>query len=247
MKIDFAKVGVFALLLSSVAPLGGTAQAEPATSTASQDQEVLVTRPLVLEIQSMLLRLGLDPGPVDGAPRQQTNRAVRSFEQMHGLPRVDLERGQKVKADFLALLRAETTRAVFSPGDKAQLRPATSSPAVIPPTPEGEGPLPALSPTAAVVPASPKLPPPDQFASCTYDPEDFHIGTNRYTPETFLKEGFGGSAVHAVADLRDRLEEARQIADKVGISALKEVQRQARVLQFFECRLKIEQASASKN
>ena len=31
-----------------------------------------------------------------------------------------------------------------------------------------------------------------------------------------------------------------------GISALKEVQRQARVLQYLECRLKLEQASASK-
>ena len=34
--------------------------------------------------------------------------------------------------------------------------------------------------------------------------------------------------------------------DRIGISALKDVQRQARVLQYFECRLKIEQASAGK-
>ena len=36
------------------------------------------------------------------------------------------------------------------------------------------------------------------------------------------------------------------LADRIGISALKDVQRQARVLQYFECRLRIEQASASK-
>ena len=70
---------------------------------------------------------------------------------------------------------------------------------------------------------------------------------NRYTPETFLNEGFDGSTARAVTNLKDRLEEGRQIADKIGLTALKEVQRQARVLQYFECRLKIEQASASKS
>jgi hypothetical protein len=43
--------------------------------------------------------------------------------------------------------------------------------------------------------------------------------------------------------LRDRLNEARQIAGNVGGAALTEVQRQARVLDYFDCRLKIEQAS----
>ena len=62
-----------------------------------------------------------------------------------------------------------------------------------------------------------------------------------------MKEGFDGSAARAVANLKDRLEEGRQLADRIGISALKDVQRQARVLQYFECRLKIEQASASKS
>jgi hypothetical protein len=61
-----------------------------------------------------------------------------------------------------------------------------------------------------------------------------------------LNEGFDGSTGRAIANLKDRLEEGRQIADKIGISALKEVQRQARVLQYLECRLKLEQASASK-
>jgi hypothetical protein len=41
--------------------------------------------------------------------------------------------------------------------------------------------------------------------------------------------------------LKDRLTEARQIAGNIGGSALSEVQRQARVLDYFNCRLKIEQ------
>jgi hypothetical protein len=97
-----------------------------------------------------------------------------------------------------------------------------------------------------IAPAPPKSPPQGTLVSCDYDPEDFHIGPNRYTPETFLKEGFGGSVTHAVARLEDRLEESRQIADRIGASAVNEVQRQTRVLQYFRCRLRSEQASTSE-
>jgi hypothetical protein len=140
-----------------------------------------------------------------------------------------------VPAAFLARLRAETGRAMLGAAGKLETEPRSSSP------PAGEAPVPATAP------APPKAPPPDRFAACPYDPEDFHIGANRYTPDTFLNEGFDSSTARAIANLKDRLEEGRQIADKIGISALKEVQRQARVLQYFECRLKIEQASASKS
>jgi hypothetical protein len=47
--------------------------------------------------------------------------------------------------------------------------------------------------------------------------------------------------------MRARLDEARQIADKIGGPALIEVQRQAHVLAYFECRQKIEQAEAKTN
>jgi hypothetical protein len=46
--------------------------------------------------------------------------------------------------------------------------------------------------------------------------------------------------------LKDRLSEARQLAGKIGGAALTEVQRQSRVLDYFTCRLKIEQASEAK-
>jgi len=46
-----------------------------------------------------------------------------------------------------------------------------------------------------------------------------------------------------VSMLKDRLNEARQIAGNIGGSALTEVQRQSRVLDYYNCRLKIEQES----
>jgi peptidoglycan hydrolase-like protein with peptidoglycan-binding domain len=234
MKFNFAGIWVFLLLLGSIAPFGSTGLAQPAAAPIAQDQDPPATRELVREIQFMLLRLGLDPGPLDGLPLQLTNGAVRRFEQMSGLPLVELQPGGKVPAAFLARLRAEAGRAMFGAAGKLETEPRISSP------PAGEAPVPATTPIP------PGAPPPDRFAACPYDPEDFHIGANRYTPDTFLNEGFDGSTARAVANLKDRLEEGRQIADKIGISALKEVQRQARVLQYLECRLKLEPASASK-
>ena len=243
MKMVFAGIWIFSLLLGSVVPLDGMAQTQPATAAVPQDQDVQATREQVREIQFMLLRLGLDPGPLDGYPRQLTNGAVRRFEETYGLPLVDLEPGGKVPAAFLSRLRAEAASAMFGAAGKAPPGPATTDS----PSPVGGGTSPTASVTAATVPTPPKPPPPDRFTSCPYDSEDFHIGTNRYTPETFLNEGFDGSTARAVTNLKDRLEEGRQIADKIGLTALKEVQRQARVLQYFECRLKIEHASASKS
>jgi peptidoglycan hydrolase-like protein with peptidoglycan-binding domain len=235
MKLKFAGVWVFTVLLGATTPFAGIGQAQVAAAPAAEDQDVPMTRELVQEIQFMLLRLGFDPGPLDGVPLRLTNGAVRRFEEKNGLPLIELQPGGKVPAEFLARLRSEAGRAMLGATGKPATEPRTPSP------PAGEVP----APTAALAP--PKPAPPDRFAACTYDPEDFHIGANRYTPDSFLKEGFDGSTVRAVANLKDRLEEGRQLADKIGISALKDVQRQARVLQYFECRLKIEQASASKN
>jgi peptidoglycan hydrolase-like protein with peptidoglycan-binding domain len=234
MHLNFAGIWLFLLLLCSMAPLSSTGLGQPATAPVAQDQDPLATRELVREIQFMLLRLGLDPGPLDGRPLQLTNGAVRRFEQMSGLPLVELQPGGRVPVALLARLRAEAGRAMLGGAGKLETEPRSSSP------PAGEVPVPAMAP------APPKAPLPDRFAACPYDPEDFHIGANRYTPDTFLSEGFDGSTARAVASLKDRLEEGREIADKIGISALKDVQRQARVLQYLECRLKLEQASASK-
>jgi peptidoglycan hydrolase-like protein with peptidoglycan-binding domain len=231
MKRAFARVGALFLLMPTVISTTCLAESKPATGANPSEQSAEATAALVREIQFMLLRLGLDPGPIDGIPRQLTNRALRRFEATHNLPLIDLEPGGKVPSDLLTALRNEAARAVFGAPEKPETPPTA---AATPP------PSPARPPAAVIVPP----PPPDPFAACAYEPEDFRIGANSYTPESFLRDGFDGSTARAVANLKQRLEEARQIADRVGLSALKEVQRQARVLKYFECRLNVEQASA---
>jgi hypothetical protein len=136
----------------------------------------------------------------------------------------DITNGGSISAAFVELLREQAA---------AKLGGAMSPP-----------PQTAVQPSAVPAPPAPP-PPPDRFGSCPFNPEDFMIGGKQYTPQSFLDEGFGGSTDRAVPDLRQRLTEARDIAEKIAGNALLEVQRQARVLSYFECRQKIEQASAA--
>jgi hypothetical protein len=195
-----------------------------AAEVVSKTEGLEVTPSLVREIQFMLLRLGMEPGPIDGIVGPQTTRAWGRFQQDSGLPQMDLVNGGKIPATALARLRSEASRVIFE-GEKKPEAPAAA------PAP----------PTAAVTPAQPAAKPPDRFAACPFNAEDFRIGNTQYTPEKYLQEGFEGSTARAVAMLKDRLNEARQIAGNIGGSALGEVQRQARVLDYFNCRLKIEQ------
>ncbi len=192
-----------------------------AAEVAGNTQNLEVTPSLVREIQFMLLRLGMEPGPIDGVIGPQTTAAWRKFQQDTGLPPVDLVNGGKIPATALTRLRSEASRVIF----------------------EGEKRPPALPapPAAAVAPVQPAAPASDRFAACPFHSEDFRIGATQYTPEKYLQEGFDGSTARAVSMLKDRLNEARQIAGNIGGSALREVQRQSRVLDYFTCRLKIEQ------
>ena len=191
-------------------------------------EDVDATPSLIREIQFMLLRLGIDPGPIDGVVGPQTIRAFRKFQEQSGLPVAvtDLANGGKVSVSLLAKLRGEASRVIFD-GEK---KPET--PAAI-----------AAQPPAPPAPPQPALPVPDRFAACKFNPEDFRIGATAYTPDKYLQVGFDSSSARAVSMLKDRLNEARQIAGNIGGSALTEVQRQSRVLDYFSCRLKIEQAS----
>jgi len=221
--------GVLGCLAISVAAITVASGPSYAAGIATETQDVEANSALVREIQFMLLRLGMDPGPIDGIAGTQTLSAVRKFQAKSGLPISDLVNEGRISGVFLARLRSDASRAILG-GEKAPAAP----PEVAPPYP------------VAVAPAQPPAPPPDPFAACPFNPGDFRIGAVEYTPDKFLQVGFDGSTTRAVASLKDRLDEARQLAENLGGSALAEVQRQARVLNYFNCRLKIEQASEGK-
>jgi len=202
-----------------------------AASVAAEPRDLEVNASLIREIQFLLARLGIDPGPIDGIAGQQTLRAVGKFQAQSGLPAGDLVNGGRISAAFLERLRTEASRAILG-GEK---KPVEASEA------QRASPSPV-----AVAPPPPAAPPPDPFAACTFNPADFRIGATEYTPDKFLQVGFDGSTPRAVASLTARLDEARQIAGSIGGSALAEVQRQARILAYFSCRLKIEQGSDTK-
>lgn len=225
--------------------------ATPTSPVETQEKAVPATSVVVREIQFMLLTVGIDPGPIDGNAQQLTNRAIHMFQQRSGLPVADIVNNEPISAALLDRLRREAAQVMLK--DKAGVAPPPQAPAeppaiianTAPPMAAPSIPAPPPAETAAIRPEPPP-PQPDRFASCAYTPDDFRIGGRQYTIENFLDEGFGGSAARAVANLRQRLEEARQLAERIGGAALAEVQRQARVLNYFECRLKIEQASAGK-
>jgi peptidoglycan hydrolase-like protein with peptidoglycan-binding domain len=221
-------VGVLSIVIYLTTTALGSV-ASYAAGLATEVQDVDATTALIREIQFMLLRLGMEPGPIDGIAGIQTLGAARRFQAKSGLPISDLASNGKVSGVFLARLREEASKVILG-GEK---RPE-ATPEVAPPAP------------VAVAPVQPPAPPPDPFAACTFNPADFRIGATEYTPDKFLQVGFDGSTMRAVASLKDRLDEARQLAGNVGGSALAEVQRQARVLDYFNCRLKIEQASDGK-
>ncbi len=220
-----AWIAAFTLLTM---PLIGAAAAQAQSQYAEPGP--VATAALVREIQFMLLTVGIDPGPIDGNARQLTNRAVRLFQQRNGLPETELVTNGPVPPAFLERLRREAARVMLKP------EPSSPPQAIVTP--------PATPPAQAIV-TPPAALSPDRFASCAYSADDFRVGSRQYTPQSFLDEGFDGATNRAVVNLRQRLQEARQIAEGVGGPALLEVQRQARVLAYFECRQKIEQASAT--
>jgi len=212
------------LLLIAMLPLQLWSTGGGAAEPIGKAEDIGVTPSLVREMQFMLLRLGMEPGPIDGVIGPQTTKAWAKFQQDTGLPQTDLVNGGKIPATALTRLRSEASRVIFESERKSE-RSAAAPPAT------------------ALAPIQPAVQAPDRFAACPFSAEDFRIGNTQYTPEKYLQEGFEGSTTRAVAMLKDRLNEARQIAGNIGGSALAEVQRQSRVLDDFNCRLKIEQES----
>jgi hypothetical protein len=229
----WAALGFLAAIFSAISPAPAGA---PTVSGANPENSLAATPALVRQVQFMLQSIGIDPGPIDGVPQRLTNAALHKFEAQFGLPSEDLVNGGQISTALLERLRKAASSALLG----TQPQPPATGATPAPPT----SPLPA----AATPPPPPPPPPPvDRFAACPFDPADFRIGGTQYTPDSFLQTGFAGSTATAVDSLKDRLQEARQVAQQIGGPALNEVQRQARVLAYFECRLKIEQASAGKN
>lgn len=195
-------------------------------------ETVAATAALVREVQFMLLSVGFDPGAIDGVPRRATSNAVRQFEQKFGLPEADLIRDGQISVAFLDRLRGQASSVMLGPQTQQPAAAAASPPA-------------APWPAAALVPSAPATV--DRFAACPFTAADFLIGGTQYTPDTFLKVGFGGSTASAVIGLKAGLKKTRRLALQIGGPALGEVQRQGRVLDYFECRLKIEHASPAEN
>ncbi len=219
-------VGLTSCLVIGMMAISAWSARPYAAEAVSGVEYAEATPPLIREIQFMLLRLGIDPGPIDGVVGPQTIRAFHKFQEQSGLQVTDLANGGRVSVSLLAKLRGEASRVIFDSEKKPDSPPAI-----------------AVQPAAPPPPPQPAAQAPDRFAACKFNPEDFRIGATAYTPDKYLQVGFDGSSARAVSMLKDRLNEARQIAGNIGGSALTEVQRQSRVLDYFSCRLKIEQAS----
>jgi peptidoglycan hydrolase-like protein with peptidoglycan-binding domain len=230
-KGAFTGLAVAMLLLFGV-PAGSPLTLAAVPQEPAQGGMVPSTPELIRQVQFMLQTIGIDPGPIDGNAQALTNRAAHQFQFQNALPITDVTNGGPISTAFLDLLRKEA-------GAKLGVIPAPAPPAQAAVTPSAPTPAPA----APVPPPPPAPPPPDRFASCPFEAQDFAVGGKQYTAQSYLDEGFGGSTDRAVSNLQQRLKEARDIAEKIGGSALLEVQRQARVLAYFECRQKIEQAA----
>jgi hypothetical protein len=217
-----------ALQMAAITFAAPTMFPTPCSAAEAAAEEVEVDPALIREIQFMLLRLGMDPGPIDGIVGPKTTRAFLTFVERSGMPVQPLVNGGRIPGNLLTRLRTEASHAILGGEAKPD---ASTAPAAV-----------ATPPPAPAPPAEPT----NRFADCSYRPEDFRIGNTQYTPDKYLQEGFDGSTARAVAMLKDRLNEARQIASSIGGAALAEVQRQARVLDYFTCRLKVEEASATK-
>jgi hypothetical protein len=188
------------------------------------------------------------------------------------LPEADLIRDGQISVAFLDRLRGQASGVMLGPQTQqpaaaeaappAAPGPVAAAPADLAPL-RGQAPDPLLGrqtlqppaaaaglpaapgPAAALAPPAPAMV--DRFAACPFTAADFLIGGTQYTPDTFLKAGFGGSTASAVVALKAEFKQTRRLALQIGGQASGEVQRQGRVLDYFECRLKIEHASPAEH
>src|SRR5216683_6525197 len=100
-------VGMIGCLVIGMVGIAAWSARPYAAEAVSGVEDVEATPSLIREIQFMLLRLGIDPGPIDGVVGPQTIRAYRKFQEQSGLPVADLAHSGKVSVSLLAKLRGE--------------------------------------------------------------------------------------------------------------------------------------------
>src|SRR6202022_5003252 len=96
--------GLLGTIAVSLAMLIAVSAPFHTASVAAEARDVEVNAALIREIQFMLARLGIDPGPIDGIAGQQTLRAVGKFQVQSGLPAGDLVSGGENSAALLERL-----------------------------------------------------------------------------------------------------------------------------------------------
>src|SRR5580704_8013772 len=133
---DIVRCAIFSLTVVTL-PIHLWSAGWCAAEVASKTENLDVTPSLVREIQFMLLRLGIQPGPIDGVIGPQTTAAWRKFQQDTGLPPLDLVNGSKIPAAALTRLRSEASRVIFEGERKPEPTAAapTAPAAVVAPVP----------------------------------------------------------------------------------------------------------------
>jgi len=92
---DVVRCAIFSLAVITL-PTQLWSAGRCAAQVPGKTENLDVTPSLVREIQFMLLRLGMEPGPIDGVIGPQTTAAWRKFQQDTGLPPLDLVNGSKI-------------------------------------------------------------------------------------------------------------------------------------------------------
>jgi peptidoglycan hydrolase-like protein with peptidoglycan-binding domain len=146
--IMWVALGILLTMFTAISPASAGA---PTVTAANPESSVAATPALVRQIQFMLLSIGIDPGPIDGVPRQLTNAAVHKFEQQSGLPEGDLVSGVQISTGLLDSLRKAASGVLLG----TQPQP----PAV------GLTPAPPATPQPAVAAAPPRIRRPPLTAS----------------------------------------------------------------------------------
>jgi len=135
---------------------------------------------LTREIQFMLSRLGIDPGPIDGIAGQQHLRPsqIPSAVRFAG---GNLVSGGKISAAFLERLRSEASR-LFSGREKRRASSGASG---------------SFSLTVSVNPAQPTAPAPDPLLHARFKSGGTFRSRDRVHPDKFLQVGLTGRPARA--------------------------------------------------